>query len=1225
MNISDVLNMNNSTEFEANLPSEKTSIKILKHCNNDFKIDISFFTKLHDYKINVYKLKSGYVNLCSNTYVNKIKIGCKYKNDTNRNIINFEYPYVNISTIEINKKSFIESKKDLKEQQLQNKKNNKIPDEENNNVKCFSKNISYMKEYKKKKMNINRYSKNYMGILLNFNTLEEFLNTKRSDHVNYSLNDLRSYLNESTCSNLSNEKEKKENIYEDSFWEYKENELNFLEKINKYIILSYLDLKKCVCYYSLANPIIKPKTDYHLIYSERIFFYMNSKAVYLNNERRKINVIDLFYLSYKIDNYFNNYKMFIESRAFILLKFDNKPFKNLSNKEFNDRYLNNMRNHFQTIGEEEENFYKINSFKELFEYLKSTNYLNNDNDNNDSVLHKNCDILVLPLNCLNELKQDIKNSKDKKLKNIKKNIFDLYICLIDINYLFNTLGWDFRNFLYCFCIKYELYDFEIDLLAFRDISLLADEFVCKINSNNKLVWKYPICNTKNNIINNSDISFYYVSNIYKVDYDAIKDNISKINEYIKIEKIDNISYEKRKNKNNEVVDTNTSNCTYVNEEENDKSYTNNNKSNTNTEIQNSDNYNTMIKYILNSSIFKVKVSEDFHFRMDTGTETVYEHVKSLNNEKIDMSINNSKDDKKLFIYDEQKKNKEEVNVNEYILSSSFISPFSNIKCNKKNSSDAENTKNNVFDNYEKRDSIKNSFSFDNLNEEHSNHLEENLINKKDSYLSINNEKSTNSEDNKIKIKKNECIDISTQNKLKYEIISGWKKYEKKKDGLRKQSIIYMINLNDFLNKNIIQRISLELNIKLIKWKLLKDLEFEKIKKLKVLIIGLGTLGCMVARNCISWGIQNLTFIDNSRVSFSNVSRQYLYTISDAECYNNIGEYKSIAAKNNLLKISPDLNITAKVIDIPMPGHLNYLKGDIENTMNELDELIENHDVVFLLTDSKESRYFPCLIIAEKQYNSLKEINKILREEKKKKPLFKDNNAMLYTDDFTHEYMKICGKDLLEENDFDRYLFYNNIITNVEKLPKLPPLGITVAIGFDSFLVLRHSYLYFKAACYFCNDMHSPSDSLSNRTIDEKCTVTRSGISNISSSIAVELLVSLTQHPLYFFAPHIDRDQYIYNNHQNKKETKKNELSNSLSSCLGATPHILTFNLSNFSIKKLFSDAFDRCLCCSEKVIMNYQEDKMTFIRNVISDSSILERITNINRLKLEENDVIMLD
>ncbi|KAI4838383.1 autophagy-related protein 7 [Plasmodium brasilianum] len=1225
MDTSNHPNARSLREFDIHNPAEIEGVQILKHCYNEFKIDISFFIKLHEKKTNVYKLKSDYVNLISSTYVNKTKTMHKYnRTQENATITELEYPHIYVSTVEVNKKSFTGDEKYIeKEEEKIERGIGEVVKEAGEGVKEAGEGSEEtMEEVKenyiaqmhrsRREIKINRYNKKYLGVLLNFNTLEEFLNAKRNEHINYALNDIRSYLKEHNCVERSKEGRKEESIYDDSFWEYKAGELNFFEKINKYLILSYLDLKTFICYYSIANPIIKPDEDYKLITPfERIFFYIDSRTLYLNNDKRGFNITDLLYLSYNIDTYFDNFKMFIKSNIFLLLKFDsnNNTIRKFNYTQYYSTCLYNMclyTNGRAVRSKREKEFYQINNFKKLFEYLSSINWGKGNRghmnewkkeewkkrkeegeekreDNCVSELCQNLDMVILPITCLSELKEDIKNSKDRVLKNIKKDIFDLYICVIDPNYTHNSLGWDFRNFLYFFSKKYELYNFEIDLLAFRDLSLLSDECVCKFNMEKELLWIYPIHNIRGVNTNNRDYTSPYVSNICKVNYTNINKNNSNgcINEYS--------TMKKEECKDRESIHTNNSIFVCMNMDDIDKSLIGKTTGNTssfndNTNVCNGITCNTataidsnatkafeiinekkpLVKYFLNSSIFKIKFPNKHSF------------------EEGPKKLNFSRDEKCTY--------------GDTDIRSINLMTNCSFECTAK----LDLSVNTKLENREK-----------------------------------SKDKNTSSCSILISSNSNKHI---MRNNSKYEIISGWKTYEKVIHGTKKQSIIYVINLNDFLNKNTIQRISVELNIKLIKWKILKDLKFEKIKKLKILIIGLGTLGCMVARNCVSWGIQNFTFIDNARVSYSNVSRQYLYTIADAERYGNLGEYKCIAAKNNLLKISPDINITAKVMDIPMPGHLNYLKDkNIENKMKELDELIENHDVVFLLTDSKESRYFPCLLIAEKQYNCLKEIRKIVTHDTPKQVVHSDttsdtNTHIAYTDHVTYTYHTNVYKKsgLSNEGNFDRNTFYNNILTNVKKLPKMPPLGITVAIGFDSFLVLRHSFLYFKAACYFCNDMHSPSDSLTYRTLDEKCTVTRSGISTISSAMSTELLISLTQHPLYFFAPHSDQDQYIYNYDSNNKsvnndETKKTNLSNSFISCLGATPHILTFNLANFSIKKLFSHAFEKCLCCSENVISLYQEDKMDFIKNVISDSLVLERVTNIGQLKVQENDVILLD
>ena len=77
---------------------------------------------------------------------------------------------------------------------------------------------------------------------------------------------------------------------------------------------------------------------------------------------------------------------------------------------------------------------------------------------------------------------------------------------------------------------------------------------------------------------------------------------------------------------------------------------------------------------------------------------------------------------------------------------------------------------------------------------------------------------------------------------------------------------------------------------------------KKIKKSKVLIIGMGGLGCPLLTYLASAGIYNIGIVDHDKVEVSNLNRQILFNTAD------LGKYKVIQAKSKINKIYKKIKI-----------------------------------------------------------------------------------------------------------------------------------------------------------------------------------------------------------------------------------------------------------------------------------------------------------------------------
>jgi len=223
----------------------------------------------------------------------------------------------------------------------------------------------------------------------------------------------------------------------------------------------------------------------------------------------------------------------------------------------------------------------------------------------------------------------------------------------------------------------------------------------------------------------------------------------------------------------------------------------------------------------------------------------------------------------------------------------------------------------------------------------------------------------------------------------------------------------------------------------------------------------------------------------------------------------------------------------------MPGHpvspasIEQTKKDIE----ALEKLFDDHDVIFLLMDSRESRWLPTVLGAAK------------------------------------------GK----------------IVMNA-------------ALGFDTYLVMRHGARAATSSgnrlgCYYCNDIVAPADSLTDRTLDQMCTVTRPGLASIAASTAVELAVSLLQHPDGVHAPAPPM--------QTGSESADLSASGSV---LGLVPHQLRGFLAEFRNMPIVGAAYDRCTGCSETVLGAYETHGFEMMLQAFNKPGYLEKLTGLDKL-----------
>ncbi|XP_048742795.2 ubiquitin-like modifier-activating enzyme ATG7 isoform X2 [Ostrea edulis] len=376
---------------------------------------------------------------------------------------------------------------------------------------------------------------------------------------------------------------------------------------------------------------------------------------------------------------------------------------------------------------------------------------------------------------------------------------------------------------------------------------------------------------------------------------------------------------------------------------------------------------------------------------------------------------------------------------------------------------------------------------------------------------------------------------------------GWEKNEKQKLAPR------FVNLSATMDPTRLAASAVDLNLKLMRWRLLPELNLDRVSGTRCLLLGAGTLGCNVARCLLGWGVRSITLVDNGKVSYSNPVRQTLFVFED--CVKG-GKPKAEAAAEALKKIFPGVDAKGISLSIPMPGHAvpDSAIEIVQKDVKTLQDLVNSHDAIFLLLDTRESRWLPTLMAAEKK--------KIV----------------------------ICSA-----LGFDTYLVMRHGVKSDVEEREPAPLSSYTSIPGD------------QLGCYFCNDVVAPGNSLRDRTLDQQCTVSRPGISYMAAALAVELLVSILQHPQLGEAP---ADSSANDEHLNKE----------FGCSLGLIPHQIRCFMSRFQQILPACRAFDKCTACSKTVIQQYREDGFTFLRRAFNEPSYLEDLTGLTQMHQETLD-----
>lgn len=123
----------------------------------------------------------------------------------------------------------------------------------------------------------------------------------------------------------------------------------------------------------------------------------------------------------------------------------------------------------------------------------------------------------------------------------------------------------------------------------------------------------------------------------------------------------------------------------------------------------------------------------------------------------------------------------------------------------------------------------------------------------------------------------------------------------------------------------------------------------KLKSSKIVIAGVGGLGCPAALYLTAAGVGEIKLIDNEKVELSNLNRQILHWESD------IGKFKVKSAEEKLKKINSEVNVTVETSSITEENAFELIKG-----FNLVIDALDNFEARFYLNKACVENNIPLI-------------------------------------------------------------------------------------------------------------------------------------------------------------------------------------------------------------------------------------------------------------------------